>query len=78
MSNLVDTTNRDTDRGARCTECGELFVDKANLDSHMRRHTGERPFSCKYCEMSFAFRAILSKLNMYSIYNGLSANITAA
>ena len=35
----------------------------------MRRHTGERPFKCKYCEVSFAFRAILSKPIIHKVYD---------
>lgn len=54
------------DRGAQCSECGELFVDKASLENHMRRHTGERPFKCRYCGDAFAFRAILSRSNTCS------------
>ncbi len=32
-----------------CSECGKKFTQSANLQVHMRKHTGERPYECSEC-----------------------------
>ncbi|XP_041470536.1 uncharacterized protein LOC121420075 isoform X1 [Lytechinus variegatus] len=36
-----------------CHECGATFSSVANVRRHMRIHSGERPFKCKFCSWSF-------------------------
>lgn len=37
----------------KCTECGKCFNQNSDLKRHYRTHTGERPFACEFCELSF-------------------------
>ncbi|XP_049572649.1 zinc finger protein 271 [Syngnathus scovelli] len=59
----------ETNKKLPCSECGEMFVHKADLDGHMKTHTGKQvldstgvtklfytvqPLSCSVCTKSFA------------------------
>ncbi|XP_045181739.1 zinc finger and BTB domain-containing protein 24-like isoform X7 [Mercenaria mercenaria] len=37
----------------RCELCGKLFLYKSKHDVHMRKHTGDRPYTCNICNRSF-------------------------
>lgn len=38
----------------RCSDCGQLFKHSSLLSLHKKRkHTGERPFKCPYCILTF-------------------------
>ncbi|XP_072319463.1 uncharacterized protein [Eucyclogobius newberryi] len=37
----------------RCPVCKRSFTRKRHMNDHMRTHTGERPFSCSECDVTF-------------------------
>ncbi|XP_029167482.1 zinc finger protein 235-like [Nylanderia fulva] len=42
-----------------CSYCSKRFPNNRTLETHIRVHTGERPFKCQYCEKSFSQRGNL-------------------
>ncbi|KAI5635914.1 hypothetical protein NE865_11333 [Phthorimaea operculella] len=42
-----------------CSECGVKFITTRQLEAHMVRHTGERPFKCEICLATFGYRSAL-------------------
>jgi len=45
------------DREYTCKDCGKVFKQLSNLDTHMRIHNGQRPFKCEICEKGFTQKA---------------------
>ncbi|XP_018336364.1 zinc finger protein 808-like [Agrilus planipennis] len=44
-----------------CPYCGRKYAMKSNIDAHIRRHTGEKPFACHLCDKKFADKAVLQR-----------------
>merc|ERR1712225_227495 len=36
-----------------CNQCGKKFQRKAHLLRHQQQHSGDRPYSCKFCAKTF-------------------------
>ncbi|XP_078498980.1 zinc finger and BTB domain-containing protein 40 [Lissotriton helveticus] len=43
-----------------CSDCGAKFAANSTLKNHQRLHTGERPYMCKHCQMTFTQAAALA------------------
>ncbi|XP_049431283.1 gastrula zinc finger protein XlCGF57.1-like [Epinephelus fuscoguttatus] len=60
---VSDSSCRAGEKPFICSECGNTFGRKDNLQQHMKTHTGEKPFSCSECGKRFCTKAKL-KIHM--------------
>lgn len=52
--------NKSKDRKFVCSYCNNRYFAKDHLLSHMRTHTGEKPFECEKCKEKFMYRSTWS------------------
>ncbi|KAM9797006.1 uncharacterized protein ACBT44_017321 [Syngnathus typhle] len=52
-----------------CTECGKAFIQRGNLNRHMRTHNGGKPFACSFCSKSFTRKSDL-KVHVQAKHTG--------
>jgi len=52
-----DGKSREKDRKFICNYCQNRYYAKDHLMSHIRTHTGEKPFECEKCNEKFMYRS---------------------
>ncbi|XP_050712275.1 zinc finger and SCAN domain-containing protein 12-like [Eriocheir sinensis] len=52
--------HNENNRKFKCEQCGKSFVYRGKLASHMRSHTGEKPYTCHACPSTFTQRSNLT------------------
>jgi len=53
----------------KCFFCCKYFQNTVHLESHMRNHTGERPFECSLCRQFFKTKGHLTVSHLICEFN---------
>lgn len=66
MCETIKVHNPKTNRKKRFFKCkvdgcGKVFAKSCNMQVHLRKHNGEKPYDCPYCPKMFSQSGILSR-----------------